>query len=167
MENFIVIVCCLCLLFFAVVGIASMFIKKTQSHYLVDLYNADGVFFGRMQDGRLVVVSGDLNLLNLPSPQKTVSVSSTKVGFIECKTEFCRAEFSESGECSASVLFSGTDKVLLRCQNLSNDQDSFLAIADVIKLNKFKRKNPRKIRVFTKGEMKIREIVISVPLVDG
>lgn len=133
------ILCSLCLLFFMIVGAASMFIESSHSCHLAALYDAGGTVFGRLQNGTLVLVSGDLSTFNRPFSADDVRQKSEELWCEQFVTKAMGVSFSERGCWRANMLFAGSDKVLLECYDPLHAQKTFLALAQTAKVREFLR----------------------------
>lgn len=133
------ILCSLCLLFFMVVGVVSMFVEKSRSCDLEALYEAGGTVFGRLRNGTLVLVSGDLSTFDRPFSSTDVRQKAEELWCVKFATKAAGVNFSERGRWRANMLFAGSDKVLLECYDPLHVQKNFLALAQTAKVREFLR----------------------------
>lgn len=151
------ILCSLCLLFFMFVGVASMFVDKSRSCGLVALYEAKGTVFGRLENGRLVLVSGDLSPFNRPFSTEDVKQKAKNLWCVKFAAKVMGVDLIAKGRWCAKVLFSGTDKVLLECYDPLSGKKGFLAMAPTRKVNEYLRHN-QELRVEKADMLEIKEL---------
>ena len=157
METFVLILCCLCLLFFVVVGMASMFVHRSTCH-LIELYDGGrGNIFGITSSKKLVMVSGNLPSFNVPYSADDVAEKSADMDYVELKIVIGSVKPMVNGSLRAAVVLRGKNYTLLECRD--DKAAPFLAVSKTRQLDKYLSKN-KELFVESSSLVSIRELVI-------